>query len=287
MNTSQWVSLSRLIFVAGFLTLLGSPNSAFAQTGTYQRKSTPEKTENPAPAKPADPVPAGACTAADAPKGGDDLSKKVDVSDLEQKYWAAKDTEFSVVQNRTYSKEKRFALSAGYGVLINDQYSKGSVYALHLNYYLTERMGVELQYNSMDSVDTKMTEEFVGRYGTAPGHNKPKRFMGAAFNWVPFYGKMSLLEKKILYFDMAISPVLGMMELERVYYGRSRDSVSTFTYGIDVSQHFFIDQHWGIRADLKTRFYNEDHYRAASPYGLEGSRSITQQILMIGLTYYH
>ena len=36
---------------------------------------------------------------------------KVDISDLEQKYWAPKDTDFSVVQNRTYTKEKRFTFS--------------------------------------------------------------------------------------------------------------------------------------------------------------------------------
>ncbi len=36
---------------------------------------------------------------------------KVDISDLESKYWAPKDTDFSVVQNRTYSKDNRFMIA--------------------------------------------------------------------------------------------------------------------------------------------------------------------------------
>jgi uncharacterized lipoprotein NlpE involved in copper resistance len=36
---------------------------------------------------------------------------KVDVKDLEERYWTAKDTEFKVVQNRLYTKEKKFSLT--------------------------------------------------------------------------------------------------------------------------------------------------------------------------------
>ena len=54
-------------------------------------------------------------------KGGD----KLDLKKLEDKYWAAKDTDFSVVQNRTYTKEGRAFLSLSYGPLMNDPYSYG------------------------------------------------------------------------------------------------------------------------------------------------------------------
>ena len=37
--------------------------------------------------------------------------EKVDISDLEQKYWAPKDVEFNVVQNRLYSKAGRFGIT--------------------------------------------------------------------------------------------------------------------------------------------------------------------------------
>src|SRR5690349_4976024 len=42
-------------------------------------------------------------------------SEKLDVSDLENKYWAPKDTDFSVVQNRTYTKEHKLFLSGEFG----------------------------------------------------------------------------------------------------------------------------------------------------------------------------
>ena len=71
---------------------------------------------------------------ADAPAGASD---KVDVTDLEKKYWASKDTDFSVVQNRVYSKANRFALTAQYGFLINDQWSDGPKFAGSLGYYFS------------------------------------------------------------------------------------------------------------------------------------------------------
>jgi hypothetical protein len=50
---------------------------------------------------------------AQAPQAGSPsgASEKVDVTDLEKKYWASKDTDFSVVQNRVYSKA--FMLESG------------------------------------------------------------------------------------------------------------------------------------------------------------------------------
>src|ERR1700731_3336923 len=59
------------------------------------------------------------------PAAGQKPDDKVDISDLENKYWAPKDTDFSVVQNRTYTKAHRFALSALIGPIVNDPYSTG------------------------------------------------------------------------------------------------------------------------------------------------------------------
>src|SRR5687768_12565721 len=66
-------------------------------------------------------------------------SDKLDVQKLEQKYWSAKDDDFTVVQNRTFSKAKRWYLNTAYGVPINDPFSTGSILGLNVGYYFTER----------------------------------------------------------------------------------------------------------------------------------------------------
>src|SRR5665213_1189165 len=72
------------------------------------------------------PVNTPAASAPDSSKAGaaaKPADEKVDISDLENKYWAPKDTDFSVVQNRTYSKEHRWFFSAQYGIPVSDSYS--------------------------------------------------------------------------------------------------------------------------------------------------------------------
>src|SRR4051812_27159079 len=68
---------------------------------------------------------------------------KVDISDLENKYWAPKDTDFSVVQNRTYTKDKRFFGTLHFGRPVNDQWSSGNVFGVSGNYFWSERFGVQ------------------------------------------------------------------------------------------------------------------------------------------------
>lgn len=218
-------------------------------------------------------------------------SDKVDISDIEQKYWAPKDVDFSVVQNRTYSKEKRYSLSAQYGLLVNDPYSDGKAMGIAANYFLSERYGVELSYISIDSEDNDATDGLSQlAAGARPNHGKVKQFYGIGFNWVPFYAKMSFLGKKIIYFDMAFTPVIGMMGYDQQLEGGNK-SASAFSYGIDVTQYFFFTNHFAIRADLKNRWFSEEVLKYRTQGGVtEGDKikdTITNTLLFqIGATYF-
>src|SRR5690606_26784918 len=123
---------------------------------------------------------------------------KVDISDLENKYWAPKDTDFSVVQNRTYTKEGKFGLALQGGLLVNDGYSDGTVYAASLNYFFTERHGMEFTYTGADLKENDSTKSLVGfAGGVKPDYGQMSGYYGVSYNWVPFYAKMSVLGKKI------------------------------------------------------------------------------------------
>lgn len=190
---------------------------------------------------------------------------KLDVSDLEKKYWAAKDTDFSVVQNRTYAKEKRFALSLQYGTMVNDAYSTGPTYSGAVNYYFTERHGVEVSYFAADLKDSKATENYKTlTNGVMPNHNKVTGYYGVAYNWVPIYAKVSLLNKKIIYFDMAVSPGFGMLSYEQQLDPNcslsdcSNRKKTTTAVSLDVTQSFFISRHVALRFDYKNKWYKEE-----------------------------
>jgi outer membrane beta-barrel protein len=220
-----------------------------------------------------------------APAKGDE---KLDVTDLEKKYWAAKDTEFNVVQNRTYAKAGRFALTLHGGQYVNDPWSSGYTYGGGVDYYFSERYGVEMAYTATNSKDNDATSNLKSQQGGAPNHNKMKGFYGVAFNWVPFYAKMSFLNSNILYFDMAVSPGVGIVTYEQqLDNGVASKTAPALT--LDLTQQFFVSKHLALRLDYKNRFYNEDVTEYHVP--LSGTRTTWTHfnytsLLMFGTTFY-
>lgn len=220
-------------------------------------------------------------------------NKKVDIKEIEQQFWAPKDKEFQVVQNRRYKKEKRFFASVNGGLLLNDSYSKGSQINVSGGYFFDEHKGVELTYSDYNLKNNKITDQFINRYGTLPDHNKMNRYIGASFVWMPIYAKLSLLDKKIIYFDMALSAGMGMTWYDHQVQGASGGSSiadveadsPAFTFNLDLSQHFYLNNRIALRFDVRTHFFKETvkSFKNTSP---EFDNSKTSTSTTIGLVYF-
>jgi outer membrane beta-barrel protein len=261
------------MFIAVGLFLTGSVS--LGQSGQYSRKKTSRAQTNKLKEVNSGP--------AVSKKGGKD--QKLDISDLKEKYWAPKDTKLSVVQNRMYKKQGRFAATAGWGPIINDSYSSGSGVNVSANYYFKESMGVEATYTSYNLYDNKMVDAFIKENGTVPDHTRQNSYFGASFNWIPVYAKLSLLDKKIIHFDMSFSPGIGMTEYtQRRIDGGTKKSAMTFS--LDIAQHFFLTRNLAVRVDLKNRFFNEEiiDYRTFQKLRTNSHHTV---ITIFGLTYYH
>ncbi len=222
------------------------------------------------------------------PAGQTQESDKVDISDLEKKYWAPKDTDFSVVQNRTYTKEKSIFVSAQGGPIVNDSYSEGYIYGGSLNYFFSERFGVQATYLTSDLKDNQLKRNLTQfGSGVQPDHGRFSSYYGVGFNIVPFYAKMSFLGSKIMYFDMAITPTIGMTTYDQIMEDQ-KSSKSTFTYGVDISQFFFFNENLAIRADLKNQWFTEEvvAYRGLSKGQKVRDQNTQFTTFMIGLTLY-
>lgn len=263
---------------------LASAN-AFAQSKQYQRK------------KPAEPAPVANSAAPSAKNAKTDANAaaqpagdKLDISELEQKYWAPKDTDFGVVQNRTYTKAGRFAISGMTGPIVNDPYNAGFSYGLLGNYYFDERYGVEVQYIKSDLTNSDAMKEFTKLSGGTvyPDFNRPMTFYSVGFNWVPIYAKMSLLGQKIIYFDMQFTPLIGMSSYEQQNNQGVGKEKTTFTYGVDVTQYFFFDKNWALRFNLQNRWSKQDiiGYKSTSNQTLRKDSDHTS-LFLFGFTYFH
>lgn len=216
--------------------------------------------------------------------------EKLDVSDLEKKYWAAKDSDFSVVQNRLFSKAGRFTLSGGYGTMINDPWTTGNTFGANLGYYFNERWGLELVYSGTDSKDNEAVGRLKNQAGY-PDHNQLKDFYGLQVMFVPFYAKMSVLSSAIIYFDMSFALGAGMQSYSQMKE-EGNASVSTPALTFDVTQNFFLHRNFALRLDFKNRWYQEEtmKYRAIyanNPNRGNGSSVANSSFLLIGFSLFY
>ena len=227
---------------------------------------------------------AEAKAAASVDRSVDHNDDKIDVSGLEKKYWSAKDTDFSVVQNRLFSKAGKFGLSVGYGSLINDSWSDGPTASVDLNYYFSERYGVQLEYMKTNSHDNDASRALASNQGGVANHNRVEGYYGVGFNWVPFYAKVSVLNSTIIYFDMALTPGIGLTQYDQVVQAGNAHQ-TTPTVSLDLSQHYFLNKWLAIRVDFKNHWYNQD---IVSYKGTTGKTSelYYESILGAGVNFY-
>lgn len=210
---------------------------------------------------------------------------KMDVSDLEKKYWAAKDTDFNVVQNRLFSKANRLAVTLNYGMFTNDPFSTGPTYGVGLNYFFSERYGVELAYSQTDSKDNDSTQYIKTNQGSSPDHNKMKGYYGVGFNWVPFYAKMSFLNSSILYFDMSFTPGIGVMQYQQQRAEGNADMTAP-AVSLAVTQHFFLTKWLALRLDYKNFWSNQDVVSYKTTNRSSTTKLQNDSLLMGGFTFY-
>lgn len=221
-------------------------------------------------------------------------SDKVDLKQLEEKYWAAKDDDLGVVQNRAFTKEKRFFGSLTTGPLINDEWVVGNINSVSLGYFFNEQWGVEIAQQSGSLKKNDGVDEIARRNGLQPDHNI---FVGATTlygMWVPFYGKMSLLDRKIIYFDMQFALGLGQVSYENQLdvTERANERQATMGLSLDVTQHYFFTEHFAVRVDLKNRWSTQKLKRWRVGADGESTRDLSDKkqqdtTFQIGLTYFH
>lgn len=195
-------------------------------------------------------------------------SDAMDIKAIEEKYWSSKDTDFNVVQNRHYAKEKRFFFSLSYGPIMNDPYSIGRMTSLNFGHYFSERTGLEFGYETASLKDNDSTEFFKTRYGANPDYNLFKSYKSINYIISPFYAKMSFWNQTIIYFDMQFAIGIGQMTFEQQVLPEQGGNriVNVMGFNFDITQQFFFHRNWAIRLDIKNKFTNQERLK----YKLDG-----------------
>lgn len=232
-----------------------------------------------------------------APKD-DRGSDKLDLKKLEDKYWSAKDTDFNVVQNRTYTKANKPFVSLSYGPLVNDAYSYGRMTNVSAGYYFSERLGIEASYETGSLKDSDSTDAFINRNNFAPDYNTFKNYTSLNFIVVPFYAKMSFFDRKIMYFDMQFAFGVGQMNysIQKVTgivpnTVKAPEAKSTLGYNLDIAQQFFFHENFAIRFDIKNKWSKQEKHRYYIGTDAETTRKLSDYMqqdttMLLGLTVF-
>ena len=227
-------------------------------------------------------------------------SDKLDLKKLEDKYWSAKDTDFTVVQNRAYTKANRPFVSLSYGPLVNDAYSYGRMTNIAAGYYFSERWGVEATYESGNIKDNDSTDTFKNINQFPPNYNRINNYKSVNAIVVPFYAKMSFWDRKVMYFDLQFAAGIGQMsyQIQKVNgvptLGTATDASEnrmTMGYNFDITQQLFFQEHFALRFDIKNKWSTQsrEKYFVSTPGQDRSIGTISQQdtTMLLGLTIFY
>lgn len=223
---------------------------------------------------------------APAAEGGatiDPGSEKVNVDTIKEKYWARGDeTELGVVQNRLYSKAHRFEAQLFTGIVASDPFLSIKNYGLALGYHFNEYIGVSaIGWRNMVS-DSSALDTFrtFTAGGASANTNQPRSFLGGEVTGSFLYGKLSLVGKAIIYYDMHLSAGAGLTFTE---------SGNNFTPMLGLGQQVYLNKNFSIRIDYRLQRYVETirEKTITSQLGNDkGKRINFGNVITLGVTYF-
>ena len=229
-------------------------------------------------------------------------SDKVDLKKLEDKYWSAKDDDYGVIQNRTFSKAGKMYVSGVYGPLVNDTFAKSRAAGLMAGYYFTEDFGIEAHYLKYDTSKSESVEGFnLLAANISPNYNLLESAYAVSATYTPFYAKMAFMNKAILYFDMGFTAGLGMSSYNQI--ARPKDGGgsplaeqkalnSSPHFELGVMQQLFLNKNFAFRIDVKNSFYSQKVKNYQGNTGVsfsdipETTKSANDTTITLGLTLF-
>ncbi|MEW6056969.1 MAG: outer membrane beta-barrel domain-containing protein [Bdellovibrionota bacterium] len=125
--------------------------------------------------------------------------------------WLDPDKKVYVLQNRKYRKANRFALYFSLGPNLSVPYRTEWAFVPRAGYWFTEQLGIEVLYGILSNSDNDTLKALRNASPSAlPFVRENRSYMGALFNWSPWYAKINVFNK-ILYFDWLFNTGAGQL----------------------------------------------------------------------------
>lgn len=203
------------------------------------------------------------------------LPEKIDVQTMKKRYWTVgNEDQMDVVQNRLYTKKGRMEFSARYGFYSDDPFQSMNSIGFYLGYHLNEFWSIHAFYASISASNSAaFTTATSQSTPFTPVVNPAKSLMGLEARTSLIYGKLSLLGKSIIYYDLNIAAGLGT---------QTNAQGSAMPIFVGLGQQIYLNKTWFITTDYRLSFHSDDFRRDTSS-AWNQKRSVTTSWVQIGL----
>jgi outer membrane beta-barrel protein len=208
--------------------------------------------------------------------------QRLEVDALKQKYWAkGNEADLEVVQNRMYTKQYKLNIGLMAGSVAGDPFLNSKAYGGTLGFNFTESLGVNALYWRLSSSYSSAYDAFVELSGYGSNSNPLHSLLGGELSWGILYGKLSLLGKAILHFDLFLYGGAGQIKTQ---------NNSSLAPWVGIGQQLYITRWLTFRVDYRYIRYNEDiielYGTADVPKGtLRQTRSTSASALTFGVNF--
>lgn len=189
--------------------------------------------------------------------------------------------EISVIQKKYLPKTERFQLFTGLGMTTNSPWFLNLGVKIGLAYHFTESFGLELTGMFLSNSERQVSKEIRENNGLQPEKFvNTKSYVGADLMWAPIYGKLTMLNNRIIPFDMYFSAGAGSSST-------NSQEGSVPTMHLATGQIFAINKSMAFRWDYSwTMFQATPFPDGAGAASAAQKNSYNDLILTLGLSFF-
>lgn len=179
----------------------------------------------------------------------DEGPKRVDVEQLKKQYWND-ESQYEVVQNRLFPKKNRLELQIYGGSVASDPFQSTLFGGVTLGFHFSEYVSVHALLNRDLSTPSTALRTLEGPPTFSTTNTNPLNWTyGGEVLGSLIYGKLSLLGKAILYYDLHVLGGGGIVKT---------DSGDYFAQWAGIGQQIYLARWIALRIDYRLFHYYEE-----------------------------
>lgn len=223
----------------------------------------------------------------DTPKAASpEGAQSLDVGALKDKYWAkGNERELEVVQNRIYTKAHKVTLEVDGSMVGGDPFQDSFGYGGLIGFYFNETFGIDALYWKLSSSHSAAFNAFnTATQGIGVNTNPLATLMGGELTISFLYGKLSLIGKAIIHFDLMLRLGAGELSLTGTQPAQTQTLIAPWA---GLGPHLYLSRRFCLNFDWRMIVYRQnvvEQYNSVDLNAITGQSTVLASTITAGLS---